>query len=246
LEERESALERLTPPAGEGGILAPRRAATGSEVVDCWSQVGVNGDGTCPELAKFVHCRNCPIYSAAALRLLDRQLPAEYRRQWTEHFALEKRQAMSGKQSAVIFRIGPEWLALPTAVFQEIAERRTIHSLPHRRQGIVLGLVNVRGELLICVSLSRLLGLERDPPRHKARAIYERLVVVEWQGKLLSFPVSEVSGLHRYQLEELKAGPAAAAGSGPGFSRHLLVCQNRLVTCLDADLLFSTLNRNLA
>ena len=40
---------------------------------------------------------------------------------------------------------------------------RLIHSLPHRRQGIVLGLVNVRGELLICVSLARLLGIVPDP-----------------------------------------------------------------------------------
>src|SRR2546422_1979826 len=37
----------------------------------------------------------------------------------------------------------------------EVAERRVIHSLPHRRTGIVLGVVNVRGELLVCVSLGR-------------------------------------------------------------------------------------------
>ena len=86
---------------------------------------------------------------------------------------------MPGKQSIVIFRIGPEWLALPTRVFQEIAERRTVHSLPHRQHGVVLGLINIRGELLICVSLGQLLGLEQVPFREKSRTTYDRLVVTE-------------------------------------------------------------------
>src|SRR5438445_8021579 len=63
------------------------------------------------------------------------------------------------RTSAVIFRIHSEWLALPTEAFQEVAERRRIHSLPHRRNGVVLGLVNIRGELLICVDLGRVLGI---------------------------------------------------------------------------------------
>ena len=43
--------------------------------------------------------------------------------------------------------------------YEEIAERRSLHSLPHRRRGIVMGIVNIRGELLICASLGKLLGL---------------------------------------------------------------------------------------
>src|SRR5581483_819656 len=236
----------LPTRAGAESLAPPASAGDFAEIADCWSQIGVNGDGTCPELEKFFHCRNCPVYSAAAMRLLDRQTPAEYRREWTEHFALEKKRPAPGKQSAVIFRIGPEWFALPTGIFREIAERRTIHSLPHRQQGIVLGLVNVRGELLICVSLGRLLGLEREHPRHKPRAMYERLVVTEWQGKLLSFPVSEVSWIHRYQAEELKDAPPTMDLTSPNFTRSVLTWQNRLVNCLDQELLFATLNRNLA
>ena len=33
---------------------------------DCWNKIGVRGDGSCPELARHVHCRNCPVYSASA------------------------------------------------------------------------------------------------------------------------------------------------------------------------------------
>jgi Magnesium chelatase, subunit ChlI len=37
---------------------------------DCWNQIGVFGDGTCPELAKVIHCRNCPVYAAGGRSLL--------------------------------------------------------------------------------------------------------------------------------------------------------------------------------
>src|SRR3954454_6216435 len=57
----------------------------------CWQNIGVYGEGSCRELQKFVHCRNCPVYSHAALRLLERPLPEHYRADWTAHFAKEQR-----------------------------------------------------------------------------------------------------------------------------------------------------------
>src|ERR1051325_6490730 len=129
---------------------------------DCWNTIGVEGNGTCRELVKFIHCRNCPVYSSAGRQLLDRPLPAEYRREQAEHYAQAKRFSQPSRLSVVLFRLGAEWLALPTSAFQEVAERRGLHTLPHRRRGLALGLVNVRGELLICASLARLLGLEQS------------------------------------------------------------------------------------
>src|SRR5206468_4157321 len=142
----------------------------------------------------FVHCRNCPVYSHAGARLLSRALPPGYQREWTAHFARKKALATPGKISTLLFRLSNEWLALPTQAFQEVAERRLIHSLPHRRQGIVLGLANVRGELVICVSLGRALGVEKILPRQPLRTIYDRLLVANWDGQRLAFPVEEVHG----------------------------------------------------
>src|SRR6266404_3734527 len=135
------------------------------ELSRCWREIGVYGNGTCPELEKFIHCRNCPAYSAGALELLNRVLPAEYRREASQLFIAEKTRPKGETISAVLFRLQTEWLALPTQCLQEVAERRLIHSLPHRRQGIVLGLSNIRGELVICISLGHLLELERLSPR---------------------------------------------------------------------------------
>src|ERR1700720_4207925 len=90
-------------------------------VNDCWNSIGVGGDGSCVELKQHVHCRNCPTYSAAALSLLDRDLPEAYQSDWADHFAQAKPPQEPDTHSAIIFRVGPEWFAFPTLLFEEIA-----------------------------------------------------------------------------------------------------------------------------
>jgi hypothetical protein len=102
---------------------------------DCWNRIGVHGDASCPELETYVHCRNCPVYSTAAKVLLDVELPPGYLAQWTSYIAQERLATAPDTQSVVIFRVGIDWLALPTALFVEIADERAIHSIPQRRGG---------------------------------------------------------------------------------------------------------------
>ncbi len=217
----------------------------GAAVRDCWNTIGVAGDSSCPELKKHIHCRNCPVYAAAGTQLLNRALPSDYRNERTSHFAQARQNASSARASVLIFRVGPEWLALPSAAFQEVAERRPIHSLPHHRQGVVLGLVNVRGELLICVTLSRLLGLENAAPHKPQGTSNERLLVANWDAYRLVFPVDEVLGIHRFDTQELQAPPASVAKAAQTFAQGLLAWRGRTVGYLDVDSLFATLNRNL-
>jgi chemotaxis-related protein WspD len=216
-----------------------------SEIEACWNELGVQGNASCQKLQEVIHCRNCPVYSTAGVRLLDRPLLPEYRHAWTEHFARKKTLPAPAKTSALLFRINAEWLALPAQAFQEVAERRFVHSLPHRRQGVVLGLVNVRGELLICVSLGHLLGLDPIPLRESRRATYDRLLVSLWGGQRFVFPTDEARGIHRFQAPELTEPPATLAKSRLSYTRGVLHWQGQAVGLLDADLLFSSLNRSL-
>jgi chemotaxis-related protein WspD len=212
----------------------------------CWSEIGVLGNGTCRELQRYTHCRNCPVYANAAVQLLDRPLLPQYRREWSDHFAKPRKLAAPAKSSALVFRINSEWLALPTQAFQEVAENRLVHSLPHRREGIVLGLVNVRGELLICVALDRLLGLESAAASPPARRGYDRLLVTNWDGNRLVFPADEVRGIHRFHSDELLDLPGTVAKSEFTYTLGLLHWQGRSIGFLDAERLFATVNRNLA
>lgn len=216
------------------------------EVVGCWSDVGVYGNGSCGELRKFIHCRNCPVYSAAAATLLDRPLPEDYRHDWSQHFIGDKRLPEAGNASAILFRIQNEWFALPTHSFQEVAEKRPIHSLPRRAQGVVLGLANVRGELVICVSLGHLLQMDQIARLETLRVHYRRLLVLQLQASRVAFPVDEVQGPVRFHPRELKPAPSTLVRSDARYAQGVLTWQNAAAGVLDPDLLFSQLQRNLS
>jgi chemotaxis-related protein WspD len=213
-----------------------------TEGMDCWNQIGVAGDGSCPDLSVAIHCRNCPVYSAAGMRLLDRERPLDYQKHWTDYFSREKKSAAPARQSAVIFQVGAEWLALPTRAFVEVTEARPIHTLPHRRNGFVLGLTNVRGQLLVCISLGKLLGVERG----SAPAMSSRLMVLDCQGGLVAFPVQDVHGVHRFHPDELVPAPAMLARGNSGLTRSMLTWKGRKVGCLEEEALTGAINRGLA
>jgi chemotaxis-related protein WspD len=186
------------------------------------------------------------VYARAGALLLNRPTPAGYRRNWAAHFAGAKQRAKVANTSATLFRLGLEWLALDTVLFQEVAEHRPMHSLPHRRLGVVLGLVNVRGELLLCVSLGRLLELEHELPRERPRQGYRRLLVVSADTNHFAFPVDEVYGVHRFNREELEEPPATVARAARSFTRGVFRWRQHTVGYLDSEALFLNLHRSLS
>ncbi len=211
---------------------------------DCWNRIGVHGDRSCPELVAHAHCRNCPVYSASALRLLDREVPPQYVKELTAHFAEPKHVVEQNTHSALIFRIGVDWLALSAQALDEVAELHPVRPLPHRRNGIVLGLVNVRGELIICVSLGRLLNLD-DTSAGESSA-QGRLIVMNHAGRRMAFPADEVLRMIRYRPQELGTVPATIAHVAANHTKGVLTWNDRLIACLDEHVLVRSLDRSVA
>jgi chemotaxis-related protein WspD len=227
----------------------------------CWRQIGLEGDASCPELRRHVHCRNCPSHAAAATALLDRAPPEGYLDELTGHvargsartavsmdFAAPAAGAARAGHSAMIFRLGDEWLALPTRLLQEVVELRPVHSLPNRRSSVVLGVTNIHGNLLICVSLAILLGLPPQPEARPGRpgAARGRLLVIGRDPDRFVFPVEEVHGIHRHDDAALRPAPSTIARGGSSHARQVLSWQGRTVGCLDAEFLLDSLNRSVA
>ncbi|WP_431124855.1 chemotaxis protein CheW [Variovorax paradoxus] len=215
---------------------------------DCWNRIGVQGDGTCPQLRQYVHCNRCPVHGAAALALLDREAPPDYLAECTRHMAQAPKAGQADVGSAIVFRIGTEWLALPTQVLLEIAALPPIHSLPGRRGGIVQGVANVRGELLVCVLLGSMLGLARaaETGHGRQREVLRRLVVIGLDGQRLGFAVDEMHGIARFDPGMLKEVPATVARATTPYSKAILAWHGHSVGLLDEQLLFYTLHRSLA
>ena len=215
---------------------------------DCWNRIGVRGDLSCPELQQYVHCRNCPVYSAGAAELLDADAPASYFADRTTHFAKPAHAEEGEMRSVVIFRVESEWLALSTSVVIEIANLLPIHSLPHVTNGVVLGLASVRGELLVCVSLSQVIGAEPLDPAwlsERRETAYRRLLVIRRDAVRVVCPVDEVFGIHRFRAREFKDVPTTVAKAAVTYSTALLPWRGHSVGVLDDQLLFYTLKRSL-
>ena len=221
---------------------------TALPIDDCWNRIGVQGDHSCPELERHVHCRNCPVHARAARTLLDRAPPVDYLADWTRHVARAPVVEEADTLSVLIFRIGAEWLALPTSVLEEVAEQRPIHSLPHRRNRLVRGVVNVRGELLVCVALGELLGTDSAGPsvRKGTGVVHERLLVVSREGSRLACPADEVHGVERFPRAAVRAVPATVGQAPRAYTTGVLQWRDRAVGHLDDERLFSALNRSLA
>ncbi len=211
---------------------------------DCWNRIGVRGDKSCPLLVEHIHCRNCPVYAAAAIHLLDR-------------YALQRddgEQAEAASETAVatrsllVFRLGEEWLALATRVLVEVAPQTPVHALPHQRSRALLGVANVRGALVACLSLVELLGLEPGAaaPVAPGSRSGARLLVLDAPGGHLLVPVDEVQGIHAFPLDQLAVAAQDNRLDPAKCSRGVLQWQTRSLRLLDEEQLLQGLLRSLA
>ncbi|WP_250515522.1 chemotaxis protein CheW [Caballeronia sp. INDeC2] len=233
------------------------------DIDDCWNRIGVRGDASCPKLERYVHCRNCPVHDEAAARVLDR---VEARTSIERTSAVSSKETQSGGEtdtiSCLVFRIGGEWLGLPTTVCAQVAQLRPVHSLPHRRHRAVLGVVNVRGRLAVCASLARLFGIEeravKDASHNQAldaRELGRLLVIQRAQGRdhhangahegPIAFPVDAVDGVHRFTSAKLEPVPATLAQRLASHAHAVAEFKDTTVGLLDADRLIDSMNRSL-
>lgn len=179
--------------------------------------------------------------------LLDRNLDDAGLREATGHVARIAANQELLTRSTFIFRLGPEWLGLPTSVVDEVMETRVMHSLPHRREGVVRGIVNVGGRLSICVALEQLfqLGAAASPERGRQNVPSRRLMVLATQGQRLAFEADEVHGSHRFDPDHLRGVPATVAHAVARFTTDVLPWRDHMVGLLDAELVFHALGRRL-
>lgn len=213
----------------------------GEAIDDCWNRIGIHGDKSCPLLADHIHCRNCQVYAAAAVRLLDR-------------YAL-KREAVRGEvveelgqvasRSLVVFRLAEEWLALATRCLVEIAPVQPVHSLPHQRSRALQGVANVRGALVPCLSLAELLGVDTSVSPATSARVMPRMLILAAAGGSVVVPVEEVDGIHRIELAQLEGASPAVGQAGNRFTDAVLPFKGRSVRVLDETRLLEAVARSL-
>ena len=164
----------------------------------------------------------------AAAVMLDGTLPEDYVAEWTAHFAARREPPATGLVSLLVFRINADWFALPMSTLVEVMERRPVHSLPHLRSPSLKGVVNFRGQLLLCISLTQLLHLgQRTDHEKSSHTTFERLLVIGTPQGPLTIPVSEVAGSCRRHAGELQAPPATLSHDPGHFTRAVLTWKHQ-------------------
>jgi chemotaxis-related protein WspD len=202
----------------------------------CWQRIGVWGDRSCPELVLATHCHNCPVFAAAGRRFLDAPPPPGYSSEWAEQLAETEDAAAGDLISVLAFRLGDEWFALPVDVLVEVTHPRPTHRVPHRG-GLLAGIVNMRGELQLCVRLDLLLGIEAA----MANADQPRIIAMRRGDECWGFPADEVDRVHRLPGRELVAAPPTLSRASARLTRGVFNRDNRAIGLLDDERLFHTL-----
>jgi chemotaxis-related protein WspD len=213
-------------------------------VNDCWNRIGVHGDHSCPELTGHIHCRNCAVYRASARSLLDKPMTVEHSSFWTRHHSQPLQPAESATRSVTVFRVGSERFAIGTLLCVEVAGLRPIHGLPHRIGGAVLGLANIHGELVVCVSLPALLSL--NPASQAPNTSAGKLLVTRWHDGPIAFPVDEVARVEKFAAQHFKPLPATVSHAKVRCTSAVLSDGTHTVGVLDDELLGQAIRRHLA
>lgn len=213
-------------------------------VDDCWNRIGVRGDRSCPKLLEHIHCRNCPVHAAAAISLLDRYALGS---EGTELAPVDVAEtAIEEGRPHLIFRLGEEWLGLPTRALAEVAPACVVHSLPHQRSPALLGVANVRGTLVACISLGELLGLDRRAATREDARIVPRMLILAATGGPIISPVDEVDGIHELDEGAIVEASAQRHAANDRFTRGVMQWRNRSIRLLDQEALLDAATRSLA
>ena len=213
------------------------------KVNDCWTNIGIQGNATCPELKQLIHCRNCPAYATAAVILFEREVPPEYIAEWTLHLSKKKEIDVPGLLSVLVFRISQEWYALETRYVREITEEHVVHHIPHCKTNFIKGLVNIHGKIQICFSFGDLIETDAAATEQLVKNNFKRMVVAEWNGAVWVFSVDELYGIQRFNLDDMRKAPETVIKSNRTYTRGVFNWQGKHAGYLDHELLFTALKK---
>jgi chemotaxis-related protein WspD len=159
---------------------------------------------------------------------------ARYAQQLSELTARHKAEYEATDSSAILFRIGQEQFAFPTVSVREVVERPRIHRVPRVDNPSILGLANVRGGLLLCFSLSRLLRIAEV----RRGAWGDRLLVLSWHNSHLGCPVDEILGVSRFRSDQIRPAPHGLDLSG-ALVLGILEVTGQVSSVLSVDTIFA-------
>jgi purine-binding chemotaxis protein CheW len=141
---------------------------------------------------------------------------------------LERVATTNQAMQLVIFTLGEEEYGVPIQFVKEIIRKPAITHLPNAPT-YVLGVINLRGQIIPILSLHQRFGLgseERDQTK---------VVIIEFADLVVGMEVNEVSEVLTLAAERISAAPSMATTIDSNFISGVGKLQDRLLIILDVE-----------
>lgn len=182
----------------------------------------------------------------SANKLFDRPADPAYLEEWARLLSQPTdKQEEVNESPYIVFRLGSDWFGLSALVISEIASARAVNEVPHKNDSILLGIINLKGQLRFCFSMHNLLGVEKEQTilSPEDRTHYPRLVAIVMDQKLWTFPVDEVDSIYQIENKLMTNVPVNITHSRENYLKGVVELNNRRVCVVNEDMLFKTLDR---
>ena len=202
--------------------------------------------GAVPSWRQHIHCRNCPVFAAAARAFFDRPAPEGYLAEWTALLGRARRAPIDAQatSSVLIFRLGGEWLALRTQVVVEVTHARPGPPDPAPDRTTIARRPGEPPRPVAALRLAARPARRRAPaeptrPRHGRSP---RLVVIRQEAETWVFAADEVLGVHRFAARPARGTSPRPWPTRPSASaRRSSPGEGRSVGFLDEQRVFAAL-----
>lgn len=127
----------------------------------------------------------------------------------------------------IIFRIGEEEYGFDVQLVTAIEPMSDIVPVPNA-PACILGLMNLRGDVIPVYSLRKRFMLEEYND-----AVKTKLIVTRYEGKSIAFKVDEVMEMHDFGPDDISVPPVITVNSRTGYVRAVANKQGKLVLLLN-------------
>jgi purine-binding chemotaxis protein CheW len=100
----------------------------------------------------------------------------------------------------------------------------------HHANEFITGIINLRGQIVTVIDLSRKLGLVTQTQR-----TLRHILIVSWQGETVGLMVDAVADVIPAEMDDLSPSPANITAAQQRFFKGVCQAEDRLVTILDLD-----------
>jgi purine-binding chemotaxis protein CheW len=134
------------------------------------------------------------------------------------------------KISILAFQLGKELYGIELHHLTEMRQLVPVRHLPCAPSHLI-GIINLRGELLPVVDLCPILGL----PQRELAKIVPALLILSFKGEKLAMVVDRAQDILTFPLKEIKPPPLSLDPDRALFIKGELVVENRPLSLLDVE-----------